>query len=242
MSNTIEYPYQTGRGWIDTTKSGVNYTFLKDCYYGSGGFQDGRYLIPYPIENSYKFNIRKAKREITNHFQGIINAQVDPIFREPVGRIFEKDDPRVELFVSDVDHKDTDLDFFMKKVGLQVKILGSAFVVVDNITEPPKTKLEEINERKIPYLCLLEPSQIVKWEINENGRLVYFSYSSNTASSGGLKSQGVNNNVTFTWTESEIKIEGSSDESKNGTFTNELGYIPVVRVTDTETEDFIPFP
>ena len=63
----------------------MDYTLLKDAYYGSGGFETGRYLNKHKREADDDYRFRQKNAYYLNYFSPIVNALVDPIFkRQPL--------------------------------------------------------------------------------------------------------------------------------------------------------------
>jgi hypothetical protein len=236
-------PYLNGQGWRDTlTLNGQFFwDFLRDTYYGSGGYATGEYLIPFPNEHSVKFANRKKKREITNHFQVILDALFNPVFKNPVTRT--EYDKFGDLLIQDADGQGTTLTGCIKKAGLHQEIFGVTFLLVDNGAESPESEADLMAGRKAPYLVEILPEDVIEYEINSKGTLIFFKYRSTMGQKGGENALGFGRDAktlkkyaVVTWTPESVQIQGQDPK------INELGYIPIVRVTTNTSPDFIPWP
>ena len=83
MSNNkgfIQHPYQKNT-WVDVSQEGNKYQFLKDSRFGSGGYRNGKYLIPHKRENDNDYNLRRSKSFYNNQYRPIWSAHFKPIFK-----------------------------------------------------------------------------------------------------------------------------------------------------------------
>lgn len=234
-------PYLNGNGWKDTLKLSGNsfYQFLRDCYYGQGGFASGQYLIPFPNEHSKKFENRKKKREITNHYQIIIDSLLNPIFKNEVVR--DGLNNFQESFMMDATGQGDTLSGVVKSAGLNQEIYGVSFLLVDNFIEIPDSEGEQLSSRRFPFVTEILPAMINEFEIDENGTLTKFSYYKNAGETGSADNlcwdeEFDKKGSLVTWTQDEIQINSDTP------VLNSLGYIPVVRVTTNTSKKFIPWP
>ena len=62
------------------------YMMIHDAYYGTGLFVQGRGLIQHPRESVENFMNRKKLAYYWNYTGPIVNAMVDPIFKDEVRR------------------------------------------------------------------------------------------------------------------------------------------------------------
>lgn len=201
------------------------YQLLDDAYRASGGFEDGRYLIPHPSETVAKYARRQNMAYYINYVKPIVDALVNPIFKsEPIRSGFSEVYGR---FLNDVDGNNTPLTRFMKKAGIRAKLHGVEFIAVDmeQISRDRLITADMIIKNRIyPYLYLISPSQITGWATNKFGKLVSISYSvTNTE----IDSAGNNVQKTENWTWTETVCKKSVD-GKETTFQNPIGIIPII--------------
>ncbi len=201
------------------------YEFLKNAYYGSGGFGNGNYLEMHPRETPDRFNTRKNLSYYPNYVKPCVNAHVDPIFKEWPIREFEKNE-LFNGFLNDVDGKKTTLDRFMKKVALKAKLFGYVFILIDNDTEIKTNLKDAIENRKYPYLITINRNQVSDWSFDKFGNLNMLQYSqkfTNVSESGDKETE----TITWKWTNTKwVKQSGSSTEEGE----NSIGIIPIVPV------------
>lgn len=215
------------------------YKLLDDAYRGSGGFEDGSYLIPHPVENADKYSRRQDMSYYINYVKPLVDAHVNPIFKTSPSR--ENTSNTYSLFVKDVDGAGTSLTRFMKKAAIRAKLHGVEFIVMDmdNIDEDTiVTKKDVIENRLYPYLYLVSPDAVTQWLTDKFGKLIYFSY---TIQNNSVDTEGniVNETESCIWTLNTCKIVHGDNEK---TFTNNLGMIPVVPLYGTlnDSDDLIP--
>ena len=90
------HPYQTNN-WVNASLEGNKYTFLLDSRYGTGAYQNGKYLIPHKRENQNDYDIRRSKSAYNNQYQAILNAHYKPIFKNEAKRVKKLIPRRVTL-------------------------------------------------------------------------------------------------------------------------------------------------
>ncbi len=192
------------------------YTLLHDAYYGVGLFENGAGLRKHPREDDANFKDRQALAYYLNYLNGIVNAVVDPIFKDDIKNDYNDTEMFVK-FLEDCDGAGTSYQDFLKSAAQQAKLYGAVYVVVDNAADMADTKAEALEARNLPFLKIVTPAQIVDWEINNRGRITRFEYNEKIRT-------GENNEVTtnYEWTEKEWRVG-----DKRGTHI--LGRVPVVQ-------------
>lgn len=193
-----------------------DYTKLKDAYYGTGGFNNGNYLIRHPRESDEKYKMRRDTSYYLNYVSSVVDGHVNPIFRAPISRDWNGEgiQKEFEQFSNDVDCLGTNIDSFMKMAALASKLYSVAFIVVDNFQEIPETKDKSIEERLFPYLYLVEPSAVTDYKLDRLGRLIEFSFKE--------KSEDGQSDQTRTFTADKWKIDSGEEQE------SELGFVPVI--------------
>ena len=78
------------------------YELLHDAYYGTGMFANGGALPKYSRESSQNYEYRQKLSYYLNHTGPILNASVDPIFKDEISRDYSKS----ELFASFLENVD----------------------------------------------------------------------------------------------------------------------------------------
>jgi hypothetical protein len=196
---------------------------LTDAYYGTGGFQDGTYLVAHKRETVEKYNARRNVSYYLNYLSAVVNSHVDPIFRKEAERDWGQNTLFGE-FTQDVDMNGTKLSGFVKQAAITSKLLGVSFIAVDNFPDQPVSLADVIKDRKYPYAYILEPSRIKKWKTNRFGQLTSITY---TIPEEETESDNEPKWNLITWTKTDWKIESANGEVKS-TDAHNLGRIPVV--------------
>lgn len=215
------------------------YALLDDAYRASGGFEDGRYIIPHPRENGDKYRRRQQLAYFTNYVKPVVDGCVNPIFK--VKPVRQNTSALYDIFLNDVDGNHTTLDRFMKKAAIRAKLHGVEFIVIDMEQIDRNTVITEkdvIDNRLYPYLYLISPAQVVDWSVDKFGKLLYISYyiTTNTIDEKGNKKI-----ITETYTWTQYNCKKSSDKGEE-IINNEIGVIPIVPLYGSinDSGDLIP--
>ena len=81
-----------------------------------------------------------------------------------------------ETFLNDVDRLGTTLQEFMRYNSTQAKIYGVMYILVDSVSEIGETLADQVNNRQLPYLVVIEPKNVYNWRVNDIGELDFFAY------------------------------------------------------------------
>lgn len=215
------------------------YELLDDSYRGTGGYEDGTYLISHPREKADKYNRRRQLAYYTNYVKPVVDAQINPIFKQDPNR--QNTSSEYSRFINDVDGNNTTLTRFMKKAAIRAKLHGVEFIVMDMEqidTTKVITKKDVEDNRLYPYLYLISPSQILDWATDKFGKLIYIKYSiENTIIND--KGEKEEYTETYSWTTNICTKSSGSDIQK---FNNTIGEIPVIPLYGTvnNSSDLIP--
>lgn len=249
-SGGIEHYEQVERSFNELTQQlimGARYTsgtvnkykLLDDAYRGSGGFENGDYLVPFPVEKADKYARRQDLAYYINFIKPIIDSHVNPIFKSDPVRDNMTD--TFKLFLKNVDGNNTTLTRFMKKAAIRAKLHGVEFIVIDAPKVDPTIKLTKkkiAEERLYPYLYLVSPSQVSKYSRDKFGRLISITY---TVQNETVDENGETVTVTeiWTWTDTVCK---KTVNKETETFQNTIGKIPVIPLYGVlnATDDLIP--
>ena len=215
------------------------YKLLDDSYRGTGGYEDGTYLVPHPREKEDKYLRRKQLAYYTNFVKPVVDAQVNPIFKQEPNR--QNITSLYNVFINNVDGNDTTLTRFMKKAAIRAKLHGVEFIVMDmsEIADSSVvTKKDVIDKRLFPYLYLISPSNICDYAIDKFGRLIYIKY---TVRNVIVDDVGNKKEVqeTFAWTNVFCIKEVDGNTVK---VPNPIGEIPIIPIYGAinNSDDFIP--
>ena len=209
------------------------FKLLTDAYYGTGLFEGGKGLRRHPREEMPNYMDRQGLAYYLNYTGPIVNAAVDPIFKNDIKREYNDSD-MFQRFLDDCDRTGTDYQDFCKSAAMQAKLYGSVYVVVDNSNEKKEILGDAIENRDLPFLKLVVPEQIIDWKIDKYGRLMMFQYREEIQN-------GANSSISevYTWTPDTWSI-GSGDEKI--TDTHNMGCVPVVQWLARNTDKKIIKP
>lgn len=206
---------------IDPILGLEDYQFLADAYYGSGGFKDGNYLVKHPRETPEKYQKRKELAYYLNYVAPVVNSHVNPVFLKEPEREWQEN-KLFSTFTEDADTLGTSLTRFMKRAGLIAKLQAVAFIVIDNAAEQPGNMADVLKQRALPYVYIVQRSQVKSYKTNKAGRLIELTYTvaSETSESGQAALE------TWTWTTSSWTCLHADGKEKTG--DHQLGRLPIV--------------
>ena len=210
------------------------YVFLNNAYYGEGGFKDCDYIVPHVREEQVRYNRRKMLGYYENYVKILVDASINPIWREEPTRTSNENKMWKE-FVDDVDLKGSTFTMFMKKAGTFAKLHGVTFVLVENFEEAATNLSVALQERNLPYLVNITADRVTQWEIDKYGEIIKFGY---TEPKGNLSNEEP---ILYTrvWTKDKwILLDENNDQIDEG--ENTLGFIPVVQYYGVNSNEFLP--
>lgn len=205
-----------------TNMRNSEYELLHDAYYGTGMFAAGGALQKHPRENAANYTFRQQLSYYLNHTAPIINACVDPIFKDTISRNYNEG-KLFETFLKDVDRLGTTLQEFMRYNATQAKMYGVMYVLVDNVSEIGETVADQVNNRQLPYLVAIEPKSVYKWLVNDIGELDLFTYTTTVFDNEGKAKTQYNEWTRTSWT---VRNE---EQKVIATGEHNLGKVPIVQ-------------
>ena len=198
------------------------YELLHDAYYGSGMFASGAAVTAHTRESTQSIDFRRKIAYYLNYTGPILNASVDPIFKDEIKREYSNS-VLFDEFINDVDRQGTTLQEFIEQNAIAAKLYGVMYIVVDNVSEFGSSLAETLANRSMPYLTAVEPKNVVNFEFDDNGKLKLFTYASYLKNADGtIKAH------YHTWTPTEWKIT-DSDNKVVSKGEHNIGRIPVVQ-------------
>lgn len=146
------------------------YDRIKHTYENSNGYLDNSYLIFFQREEYYQERQRYSENTAPA-FQQVVDAMVRPVFEKQINR--KTNNPMFELFIKNCDGTGTTIQNFVKSVITHARMYNLTFVLMENKHEEEATTLLDVlSNRKIPYVCEKEPSEVFTWKTNKHGKLV----------------------------------------------------------------------
>lgn len=207
---------------ILTNARDSEYELLHDAYYGTGMFAAGGALQKHPRESPANYTFRQQLSYYLNHTAPIINACVDPIFKDTISRDYNESE-LFETFLNDVDRLGTTLQEFMRYNSTQAKMYGVMYVLVDNVSEIGETVADQVDNRQLPYLVAIEPKCVYSWRTNDIGELEFFAYRTTV-----FDDEGKTKTQYHEWTRTSWTLK--NDEQKViATGEHNLGRVPIVQ-------------
>lgn len=198
------------------------YELLHDAYYGTGMFAAGGALQKHPREDTKNYTFRQQLSYFLNHTAPIINACVDPIFKDTISRDYNESE-LFETFLNDVDRLGTTLQEFMRYNSTQAKIYGVMYILVDNVSEIGETVADQVNNRQLPYLVAIEPKSVYKWLVNDIGELDLFTYTTTV-----FDDEGKAKTQYHEWTRTSWTVR-NEEQKVIATGEHNLGKVPIVQ-------------
>ena len=198
------------------------YKLLKDAYYGTGLFSVGRGLVRHPRESTQNYAFRKKLAYYLNYTGPIVNASVDPIFRDTIKREY-KDTEKFKVFLEDVDRKGTSLQEYIRQQATLAKLYGVMYIIVNNVVEFGESVADNVKNRALPYLTAVEPHHITDWQFDEKGILIKFAYKDVIYDADRKKQTRY-----YIWTPTNWQVlDENGNQIKGG--AHNIGRIPVVQ-------------
>lgn len=198
------------------------YELLHDAYYGTGMFADGTAIQKHPRESEQSISYRRKMAYYLNYVGPIVNASVDPVFKDEINRDYGNS-MMFDEFIQNVDRHGTTLQEFVRQNATLAKLYGVMYVVVDNVNEFGESLSTALTNRSMPFLTAVEPKQVVNWEFDERGALVKFAYATYIHNANGTAQTRLH-----IWTPSTWRIEEQGGKLI-GEGTHNIGRIPVVQ-------------
>ena len=145
------------------------YDFMYNSYFELGGFYDGSALAKSVVEWDDQYYERRRVAYYENYLRPIIDATYVPVFTLEVERktmINGKEDedgkgaPLWHAFQENCDNRGTKIEDFTKKIVRHARLLGVAFIVMDNFPVIPELREDAIKNRKLPFVSMRLPQQV----------------------------------------------------------------------------------
>lgn len=139
-------------------------TFLLDSYTGKGGYLTGQYLIPHKRELPEDVAERAAYSVYPNYVADIVGTYSGYLWKQTPAR--ESGDGYA-AFVANADGAGHGLDYVLQNHQILAMVLGTVWLIVDRAPLIPQTRAQQ----PAPYLAMRLPGQVVKYELDGQGRL-----------------------------------------------------------------------
>jgi hypothetical protein len=186
---------------------------ISDSYYGTGGFEDGSYLVKAEKELPADYAIRKENTNYPNYMQQVVDANIKGVFnnvnRDAGGNAL------LELFLKDCDGNSSSFETTQAAMGLETELYGCSILILDADKEIP-VSLKGVKEgKKYPKYFKLNKKEIIEYELNGENNLTYFRFKSGETA-GGTKEYTVYDNGVY-----YVGAMGKGSVSKTSSFVAE---------------------
>lgn len=200
--------------------------FSEDMFTGTGGFDDGSYLIPHSREHFYKS--RQELSYLRNFYKFGLMSVYQDVFAKDINREYTGQVEGYQVFVEDCNNAKMNLDEMEKEAIRLANTQGVVYVVMDNYpeSEQPRKRNEAIQSRKIPYIYLRRQTS-VNWGLTKQDKF------GNIEEIAFIEGKDKEGNVIYrVWTSSEWKdvIEKGDKVVVVESSTHNLGVLPVFPV------------
>ena len=226
------------------------YQLMDEAYHGTGGFRDGRYLIPFARESNY--NARRQLAHYKNYTKPIVRAMVEPVFSEIAPRSVKDEagndvENLFRAFIDDCDASETYLQDYTHKAVNVCRRHGVVFTVMDNFdsTAQPATVSEALTSRIYPYIYMKKANEVESYSTDQFGNLTEICFTDAT-----VKVNGVEQRRWRRWDQQDSVLLSKSSDGKNSWVeisraTHGLGVVPVLMSfseSREETQQILPDP
>jgi len=202
----------------------ASYKLVQDSYLGDGGYLTGEYLHRYRREGHSDYSERKEQAYYINLMGPIVDSIVKPVFNQKITRDHISDLYRV--FEEDADNKGCTLTKFMEKAITTANYMGQCYVVMDSFKEDdiPPTLKEQINNRKLPFVSLKTPLDVITYETDDFDKLTSITFFHKRLPDGTIKYRKYDSETVL-----EFKIDGE-EIIVISKVAHMMGILPVIPV------------
>lgn len=245
ISNDAEYKKYLIAGETQKIINENPYDLVLNAYHGSGGFHDGRYLIPHAREVDFANRVNYSHN--INVFRPILDALINPVYQTAPERRNDSNSAEWDLFSKNCDLKGSTLDQFFKSTAMKSKRDGVCFVIMDNFSEVPVSKKGALDGRILPYIYTKKAKECIYYKVDKWGKLIEIAFTEPSGESVKGKDQDL---YIRLWTNTEWKVYKKYDAGKNQFIDlvqggpNPIGRLPIIKVMsgDAEIDPVLPLP
>ena len=216
------------------------YQFMTDAFHGTGGFRDGRYLVPHLREQFY--DNRRDLNFYKNYVAPIVRAKIDGVTGRKIKRTVTMNGDVIESgkmvndFLKNVDNAGIPMQPFVDDVLTVACLHGVTFVVVDNFRtgDQPPTLQEALDGRIFPYVYIKSADQVDAFKADIFGNLEWIRFVEDPVFIKNERTKVMEKQARFSqWDDMKWHL-GTKNEKKEflvlETFEHDLGKIPVIPV------------
>ena len=142
-----------------------------DAVSGSGGFADGSHINKFLRESDEDLKIRKDEAWFNDIFNQKLSRYLGYFTSKTPSRTTSNN--LLDIIIKDADRFGKDMNAFMLDIARKGKAKGSTIVIVDMPTELPPNRLEQIQNRAVPYFTHFAPEDLLSYEVLPSGLFNY---------------------------------------------------------------------
>jgi hypothetical protein len=150
----------------------AEWEFHLRSFLGGRAYLDGRNLYTHRLEHPSDAARRLSRSYYQNHCRNVVERTTALLF---AGGFTVAPEPPPYL-LTDADRRGADLAQVMRRAATLSSIHGHVFILVDVPRadgDGPRTRREELALGLRPYLELVSPTEVVNWDVDDGGRLVW---------------------------------------------------------------------
>jgi len=208
-----------------------DWEFFLASYEGGRGYLTPANLFRYIKEPAAAYLERLRRAAYFNYCAPVVDIYNTHLFRQGPARV--TDSRALLAFFENVDGSGTSLDAFMKDVECLAQIFGKFHVVVD-MPAPESEPASAADEREFglrPYLVKLDPRDLVNWQSDDSGKLLWVRIRERVVEGGDPFGDRAHDCRYRTWTRGEWFVHTSEGELI-GRGEHGLGAVPVATLYD----------
>jgi len=159
------------------------YLYMENAYTGKGGFKDGGYLVPNPVESSKDFEERKNTSYYRNYVRAIVRASLNPVFEKEARRYINNNGNPVEeetinAFIESANLTGDSIDKVVENIVEYALVYGLNIFGVENFPEQEisETVQQNIENRVFPYVFTIKPYSVKDIQLNDKGDIELIDY------------------------------------------------------------------
>lgn len=161
------------------------YEFLSNSYHGTGGYRNGRYLVPHSREMFYK--TRQSLSYYRNFTKPITRAMYQPVFADQVPRQVSPNSSIFGRFLKNVDNRGTGMQEYMESATRLSRLHGVTFIVMENFPADvmPQTLGAAQEARVFPYVYTQQAVSVEDFEADRFGNIEWIAFYDSIRKVGG---------------------------------------------------------
>lgn len=223
-------------GFIDVTLQS-DYVLLRDAYRGSGGFRDGRYLVPHHRELQKDWDVRRQVSYFLNYTKPVVDSHYAPIFRKQIQRDQRGGAGAMFTLLQERFDGSRSVNAAMRRAAKFAKRDGIHFLAVTAPSVAPGTLADQ--QKNPPWVYGIFANAVRDVMRDPKGRIVSISYGFMDGSRQLLRTIDGKG-----WTTTDEQGMTSADAGMSGVWSSERETAPVVAIapSDWDEDERLPTP